>query len=165
MKPTVNTGKVTDRRRLTFTTLDELAADAERLAAAERVGKLRCTGNWTAGQTFGHLATWINFAFDGYPPDMRPAWWIKAILKLQRGRFMRGPLPQGVRIPGIEGGTKGTELLTLDEGLDRLRRAIGRLKVSAPMQPNPIFGPMTHEQWKIMHMRHAELHLGYLHPI
>jgi hypothetical protein len=100
----INTGKVTDHRSIRFSSLDEALADIDRIAAADRAGRLRRTGNWTAGQTFGHLATWIEFAYDGYPPDMRPPWFIKLILKLQKKKFMRGPLPRGVRIPGVEGG-------------------------------------------------------------
>jgi len=160
----VDTGKVTDRRELHFNTLDDLAAEVERVAAAERAGKLRRTGNWTAGQTLGHLATWINFAYDGYPPDMNPPWIVRFILKFQRAKFFKGPMPKGVRIPGVEGGTKGTEPLGLDEGLDRIRGAIARFKGAPPTKPNPIFGPLTHDEWKAMHLRHAELHLGFLHP-
>ena len=160
----INTGKVKDRRPLRFSALDEMLADVERIAAAERAGKLRRTGNWTAGQTFGHLATWINFAYDGYPPDMKPPWFIKVILKFQKNKFVRGPMPSGVKIPGVEGGTKGTEPIGLDEGLTRLRSAINRLSAAAPTHPNPIFGPMSHDEWKGMHMRHGELHLSFLQP-
>lgn len=64
----------------------------------------------------------------------------------------------------MTGGTKGTELLTLDDGLTRMRSAVARLKGTPPGLPNPIFGPLGHEDWKSMHLRHAELHLGYLHP-
>ena len=160
----IDTGKVTDRRQLRFETLDQVREDAERIAAAERAGRLRRTGNWTAGQTLGHLAAWINYAYDGYPPDLRPPWFIKLILRFQKNKFLRGPMPAGVRIPRVDGGTKGTEPLSLDEGLSRLRKAVDRLKAAPPAASSPVFGPMTHEEWRSNHLRHAELHLSFLHP-
>jgi hypothetical protein len=143
----------------------DLHAELDRVVAADRAGTLRQCGNWTAGTTFGHLATFIEYAYDGYPPDLAsPPWFIRAILKLSKGRFMRGPLPRGVRIPKIEGGTKGTEPMTTEAGLARLKAAWARLEASPPPRPNPIFGPLTHQEWITMHLRHAELHLGYLQP-
>jgi hypothetical protein len=160
----IDTGKVKDRRALHFNTLEEMWADVQRIAAAERAGKLRRTGNWSAGQTLGHLAAWADFAFDGYPPDMKVPWFIKLFLKLRKKQFLRGPLPAGVKIPRVEGGTKGIEPLSLDEGLARLRRAMDRLEASPPGTANVIFGPLTHEQWQALHLRHGELHLSFLHP-
>ena len=37
-----------------------------------------------------------------------------------------------------------------------------RLRRSAPKDPNPLFGRLTHEQWVQLNLRHAELHLGNL---
>ena len=39
----------------------------EQLAAAEREGRLRSVGNWTLGQTLGHLAAWADYSYDGVP--------------------------------------------------------------------------------------------------
>lgn len=156
--------KASEHRPLRFATPDELWRDVDRIVAADRARTLRSTGNWAAGQTFGHLAAWIDYAYDGYPPDLNPPWIVRTLLKLRKAKFMRGPLPRGVRIPGQKEGTKATEPLTLDDGLGRLRRAWDRLRASPPPRPNPIFGPLSHAEWQGLHLRHAELHLGYLHP-
>lgn len=158
----VDTGKVTDRRKLRFDTPEQMWADVQRIAAAERAGTLRRSGNWTPGQIFGHLATFINFAYDGYPS--KPPFFVKALLRPFRTRFIRQGLPPGKSIPGVEGGTWGSEPLALDAGIAKLDSAWKRLKAAAPTAPNPIFGPMTHEEWQQMHLRHAELHLSFLHP-
>lgn len=161
----IDTGKVKDRRRLRFNTLDEVLADAERVAAADKAGALRRTGNWTTGQTLGHLASWMGYAYDGYPENLRnPPWFIKLLLKVQRNRFMNGALPAGVKIPKIEGGTAGTEVISTEEGIIRLRASCQRLKAGPPSGPNPVFGPMTHDDWIKLACRHAELHLSFLHP-
>lgn len=156
--------KAAEHRTLRFGSIDDVLAEIERIVAAERAGTLRAAGNWTVGQTLGHLATWIDLPYDGYPPTMRPPWIVKVILRLQKNKFMRGPLPRGVRIPKMPEGTLGTEKLSTEEGLSRARAAFARLKAAPPGVPNIIMGPMTHEEWMVMHQRHAELHLGYLHP-
>ena len=38
------------------------------------------------------------------------------------------------------------------------------LRDNDPAKPNPVFGPLTHEQWIQLNLRHAELHLGFLVP-
>lgn len=161
----IQTGKVTDRRKLHFDSPTDMRADVERVVAAERNGKLRRTGNWTTGQIFGHLAAFIDYAYDGYPPKLSKApWLIRFILRFFKKQFLRGPLPAGRNIPGIPEGTTGAEPRTLEDGHTRLIRAWDRLEKKAPQTPNVIFGPMTHAEWIALHLRHAELHLSFLHP-
>jgi hypothetical protein len=151
-----------DRRPLRFATPAEALADAERLAAADRAGTLRRAGEWTAGQCLGHLAAWIDYAFDGYPftapPEMAARARERLPLVLEKG------MTAGVRIPGVEGGTTGTDDLPADEGLARLRRAWARLEASPPPREHAFFGPLTHAQWVQLNLRHSELHQGWLHP-
>lgn len=143
-------------------TFDDMLAEVDRLIASERAGTLEPTGNWTLGQTLGHLAGWMSYPYDGYPPDLRPPWFVKLVLRGKKNKFFTAGMPRGVRIPKIEGGTKSTEPLSTEEGAARLRKAAARMKAHAPTIPNPIFGPLTHEEWIGMNLRHAELHLGYM---
>ncbi len=158
----IDTSQVKDRRTLYFNTPDEMRADVERIIAADKAGTLRRTGNWTTGQTLGHLAAWVDYSFDGNP--LRPPWFIKLILRMMKKRFLRGPLKAGVRIPKVKGGTLAIEPLSLDEGLARFNKAWDRLRAGPPSIPNILFGPMTHDEWIKGHLRHAELHLSFLHP-
>lgn len=150
------------RRTLEFDTLDQALADARRCAEADQAGTLHRTGNWTAGQIFGHLAWWIEGSFDGFP--MSPPWFVKLLGPLMRSRALRRPAQMGFRLPGAPDGTYGTEQLSTAEGLARLERAYARLNAAPPSRPNPVFGRMTHDQWKQLHLRHAEGHLSVLHP-
>jgi hypothetical protein len=83
---------------------------------------------------------------------------------MRKKKFLRGSMPVGVRIPGVENGTLGIDLLSTDEGAARYRAAMQRLAREAPTLPNVIFGPLTHDEWKQLHLRHAELHLGFMKP-
>lgn len=160
----ISTKSVTDRRNLQFESLEQLRNDVNRLAQSERGGRLRASGNWSLGQACGHLASWIELPYEGYPPELNPPWIVRAIVKLRKNSYLNKRMPPGVRIPGIQGGTLGTEPMATDAGVARLDAALKRLAAGPPAVPNIIFGPLTHEEWKRLNLRHAELHLSFFHP-
>jgi hypothetical protein len=160
---TANTAKVTDRRRLRFATVDDVVADLDGLVAADKAGTLRRTGNWTPGQVFGHLAAWIDYAYEGYPFEV--PWFIRPILRLKKKKYLREGMPAGVRIPKVENGTFGTQTLSTEEGASRLRQALRRLKSGEPAKfDSPAWGRMPPDERIALNLRHAELHLSFLHP-
>ena len=156
----MNTKRVEGRRPLRFERVDDALADAEAMAAAAREGRLRQLGNWPLGKILGHLATWVGYAYDGVP--VTPPLLIRWIMRPMKNRFLYKAMPAGVHIPRTAEGTFGTEAMTLDEGLDRYRRALARLKAEPPQRRHPIFGQMTHEEWINGQLRHAELHLSFV---
>lgn len=161
----IDTKAVTDRRSLAFNAFADIRRDLDALEGGQRAGTLRAAGNWTPGQIFTHLAAFINYPYDGYPPELaHPPLMIRLILKVMRKKFLHGRMPAGVKIPRIPNGTMGMRDVPFDEGLGILRRALDRLEKSPPNAPNPIFGPLSHEDWMSIHKRHAELHLSFLHP-
>ena len=94
----VDTKRVPERRQLRFETIEDALADAEAMAAAAREGRLRQLGNWTLGQTLGHLATWVGYAYDGLP--VMPPLLVRWIMRPMKNRFLHKGMPAGVRIPG-----------------------------------------------------------------
>ena len=54
--------------------------------------------------------------------------------------------------------------MPLDEAVARVRQVMKRLENEAPAAPNVVFGPLSHEEWIALNLRHAELHLGFLIP-
>src|SRR3954467_4461007 len=99
------------RRRIRFESVDQAIAEAERLVAAERGGRLTRAGNWSLGQTLGHLATWANFAFDRYPPQVHAPFFVRCIVRMFRGQILRKGMMAGVKVGKVPGGTLGTEEL------------------------------------------------------
>lgn len=111
----IDTSRVTDHRRLRFSSLDELLAEIDRIVAADKAGTLRRTGNWSAGQIFGHLAAWMNYAYDGFPAKSKPPFFIRWILKRKKVAYLRNGMPRGVKIPCVAGGTHATDPMTTEE--------------------------------------------------
>ncbi len=149
------------RRALRFETLDEMLQEVERLCAVEQSGKLQRSGNWTLGQALGHLAAWINYAYEGYPFRSAP-WFVRLFVKLQRKRLLNKGLPAGMRLSGVPGGTYAIDPLPTGEGATRLEAAVARLqRGEAPRHPSPAMGACTPNELVLLNLRHAELHLSH----
>jgi hypothetical protein len=86
------------------------------------------------------------------------------VIPLFKNRFLNRGFPTGARIPGVPGGTFGVDPMESDHGLAEMRTAFERLAQQAPAVPNPIFGPLSHEDWVKLNLRHAELHHSFFHP-
>src|SRR5438128_1495200 len=99
----IDTKRVADRRTLRFDSITQCLAEVDRLANLEREGKLTRLGNWTLGQTLGHMATWAEFAFD--PCPLHPPLAIRIVMKFMKKKFLRDPMPAGFRMPKIAEGT------------------------------------------------------------
>src|SRR5262249_26224048 len=147
------------RRMLRFNSIQEAIDEAERLAQAERAGKVKRLGNWTLGQALGHLATWTEYSYTGSP--LKVPFFIKWIFRLRKRKFLYEPMRAGVKIPRIPGGTLATDPVLLEEALGRFRTVMTRLKTEPPTAPNDIFGLLSQEESIALNLRHAELHLGF----
>ena len=152
------------RRKLRFGTIDDALAEAERLVAAEREGRLARAGTWSLGKTLGHLATWADFAFDGYPAEVVAPLPVRVIARAMKSRILDRGMMSGVKIGRLPGGTLGLDEMSAEAGLERFRAALRRLAASPPTADNPVFGKLTHAQWIQLNLRHAELHLGFQAP-
>lgn len=158
----VDTKRQKDRRAISLTTLDELRAEVRRVAAAERAGKVRRSGNWSVGTILGHLAFWQHTVFDGIPGPTPPLM-IRLLGPILLKPMLLKGLPAGFRMPKVEAGTYGCEPMSVDDGERKLLAAIDRLERGTPPPRHAILGKLTREQWIQMHLRHAELHLSFLH--
>ena len=148
------------RRSLSFKSLDEVIADADRAHSGQYVP----LGNWSLGKALTHLGQAMNASIDGvpFPTSLRTR-----IL----GRFVFRYLvlywqfPPGVRLP-----MKTAQVLVpendvpYDEGLATLRHGMSRLASETQRLAHPVLGSMNIAQWNRFHLRHAELHLSFFVP-
>src|SRR5688572_32113334 len=113
----VNTSNISQRRILRFESIDDCLDEANRLAPSYRLGQCKQLGNWTLGQTFGHLATWAEYSFS--PCPIKAPWFVRFFMGFKRNSYIYGPMKPGIRIPRIDNGTLGTEPMEMEEGLQR----------------------------------------------
>lgn len=147
------------RRVVRFASIDDLLIDLDRLVAAERAGRLRLAGQWSFGQILNHMTAWVGYAYDGFP--LKLPWVVRFFLKFRKKAFLYAPMRAGLRIPSVPGGTLATEDVPLDRALPAFRVACERLRRTPPTRPHPFLGPLTHDEWIALHLRHAELHLSF----
>ncbi|MEM1303348.1 MAG: DUF1569 domain-containing protein, partial [Planctomycetota bacterium] len=121
------------------------------------------SGNWSLGQAVSHVAFWANCPFDGYPSELKTPWLMRLLLGFMKGRILTKGMFPGVKIAGAPGGTFGIDDIPGGEAVDRLRPAFERLDGTCPAVDNPLFGKMTHAEWKQLNLRHAELHFSFFH--
>lgn len=158
----LDTKKVEGRRELRFESLEDLLVDARQLH--ER--GYRRLGNWSLGQACNHLARPMHFGIDGFPG--KPPLLLRLVLPVTirpfKAKFLRQGFPAGLPLKGKFASAMIPEPVADDEGLRQLREGIDRVERTPPTQPSPVFGPMSPEDWRQFHLRHAELHLSFLVP-
>lgn len=161
----VNTAKAS-RRNLSFHCTGCLKEDLARIEQAHQAGTLECTGNWTPGEVFDHVAKVWEFAFEGFPPDAHVSLPIRVFARIFKGKFTSGKtLPAGFKLDKRSAYMQPAPGCAFDVGLARLRRVVDRLDRGEQMtQSSPAFGRMHHDEWMRLHLGHAQLHLGFLHP-
>ena len=149
----------TDRRDVNYASLDDFRADIETLAA----GPVSTVGNWSFGQILTHLARTMNSSIDGFPFKM--AWPIRTLLSIFFKRsILHKKMSSGYKLP-----KRGRSLLPEDpisdeEGVRAALAAIERVVNETPTAEHPFMGRMTPGEWKLLHLRHAELHMSFARP-
>jgi hypothetical protein len=134
----IDTAKV-ERRALRFAGVHEMRAEVERVHAWARAGEARAAGNWSVGQIFGHLAFWIEEI--DHDKGVRVAWYGRVLARLMKRRILTGRPAAGYEL---------------------LVRAMARLERGDFPSVDRNWGRMRPEDWLNLHLRHAELHLGFV---
>ena len=155
----IETGKVRDRRQIEYDSLQQLLDDAEHLASAGHL----TLGNWTLGQVLAHLAAGMNMSIDGFKMKVPLPARIIGPLFLKR-RFLKRGMPAGFQLPPSAKSLLPDEATSVEDGLQQLRKAVGRLESETARSPHPVFGSMSREESDRMQLRHAELHMSFVIP-
>lgn len=156
----VKTSKVTDRRELHFSAMQDIQADVEYLDSGDPP---RTSGNWTAGQIVQHVSRFIGFSIDGFP-EARLALPLRVLGRLLRGRVLVNPLRSGFRFPRRFEFLAPTPGITWEDAVAGFRETMARLATEKMTATSPVLGRLSHEQWVQFHCRHAEMHFSFMHP-
>src|SRR4051794_21117560 len=153
----IDTGKVVGRRIVHYANLDEVLADAERLASAPH----RLLGNWSLGMICKHIAKALDMGIDGDVPGL-PRFIQPIVRLLLKNKMLRDGMPAGRRPPEKAARIIMPAATSDQEGIDLLRKAIARWNSNPTRLPHPFFGKLTDEDWNKLELRHAELHMSFV---
>ncbi|MEM9066571.1 MAG: DUF1569 domain-containing protein [Planctomycetota bacterium] len=158
--------KTADRRELRYTSLDDLASDIEAIDASWQAGTLKTTGNWSAGQITEHVAILMECAVDGFPGKPAP-WLVRKVIKMLflKKALTGDPLPPGFKIPSQASFLTPGDNTTTEAGVAQLRTIVDRVRGGVRFtHPSPIFEKLTHEQWVMLQLGHASMHMSFIQP-
>lgn len=155
----VNTRKVVGRREVRFESYHDLLNDAERLAA----GDAHLLGNWSLGQIFAHLSRTMEMSIDG--ASFRAPLPVRVFVRLfMKQRFLHRPMSPGVKLPAAAADLLVADATETEQGLAALRSSILRLQSETERAAHPVLGELSLDEWDNLHLRHAELHMGFAIP-
>jgi hypothetical protein len=147
------------RREVRYNSIDELLADAERLAN----GKFRTVGQWTYPQILDHLAKAFVASIDGF--GFQAPWFARVLIApFAKKSFLTKTMKAGFRLPKSAAAILPDSDLALPAALERLKQAIARYKQEPQRAPHPFLGMLTPDDYDRLHMRHSELHLSFMVP-
>lgn len=136
--------------------------DAAREARSLLTGGYQRAGKWSLGQVCTHLATVITMSLDGFPwylpwPFYWPVRWFALSSVLRREVWRSSVTAPKFLMP--------PDAVEDAEGVAKLETAAGRfVGHTGQFHASPIFGPLTPEQWREVHLWHCEHHLSFLLP-
>ncbi|NQV26657.1 MAG: DUF1569 domain-containing protein [Rhodopirellula sp.] len=153
------TAEKAHRRNLEFTTLDEVRADIETVAAGSYV----TVGQWSFAQILDHLGSSLNASLDGFP--FKGSWFVRwCVSPFIKNSILTKQMKPGFRLPKKFSSYLPSEDCTMDDALHKVLTAIKRFEKEIPVADHPFFGKMASEEWMCLHLRHAELHLSFVVP-
>ncbi len=145
------------RREVDYHSLDDIVAEAERLVAANAT----TTGNWSVGRILEHLARTIDLSIDG--TDLKAPWLLRLFLsKIMKKRVLHNKMSPGYQLPPKVAAVILSDEIDAQTALEHLQKSAERLKEETHREPSPFLGPMTVEEWNLLHCRHSELHMSFI---
>lgn len=153
----------TERRPLKFDRLSDVVADAESLQARG----YQKAGQWDLAQVCNHLAEWMRYPIDGFPPAPFPVRVVLWTMRKTMGkRMLKGILENGFK-PGGPTAPQSVQQPGGDEkaAISKLRDAVARFESYAgPLHPSPLFGDLDKETATKLQLAHCAHHLSFLVP-
>ncbi len=155
----MSSATATSQRKLHFSNNDELRLDVERLLS----GGFETRGNWTLAQILEHMARAIEAAYDGF--DFTVPWFARTLIgPFMKKKFLTDTMPAGYKFK------ETTRIMppvdtNQEAALDNFIAALERLENETPTHRHPFVGKLSHGEWRQLALRHAELHLSFVHPV
>ena len=149
-------------RELHFDTIDDMLADAKRIAAQSDAAT---RGNWNAAENIWHVARYLQASVEGYP--FTPPLFFRMIGPFLKKGLISKTMRSGFKTPEMihkhmePGGSEVGEI-TMDRAIGLLEEWVGKANEQGYIPRNPAFGTMDRQQWTDLHCRHAELHFGLI---
>ena len=157
----INTRRVRGRRRLRFRDFDELLTEVRRLHAAPH----RALGNWSLAQIVMHVGRVMDGSIDGSQAPAQFPLPARIVGRLfLRPFLLHVAVPAGIQPPAAVRREFMFDQADFDEAFGCLESGVHRLGHQTTRVVHPLLGRLSAAQWDKFHLRHAEMHLGFIVP-
>ena len=149
-----------ERRELSFASLDDVIAEAERLVG----GEVRTTGNHSFGQILKHLAITHDMT-TGKLEGPRPPLLMRLMVPLIKSSILKNVKP-GFKLPAkAEAFFWPDQEFDVQESFAHLKESVERFNSVGPLPKHPFFGKLSTEQAIALNCKHCAMHLSFVHPV
>ena len=153
--------EVGQRRELSFNSLDDAVADAERLAG----GNVRTSGKHSFGQILEHLALTHDMA-TGKIIAPRPPLLMRLMMPLLKRMIVSRPIKPGIKLPSDAEAFFWPEgEVDVAQALSHLKESVQNYSANGPLAVHPFFGKVSREQNDRLNCGHCAMHLSFVHPV
>ena len=149
-----------ERRELSFASLNEVVAEAERLAS----GEVRTTGNHSFGQILEHLARTHDMAtgkLEGPPPPL----FVRLLMPLIKSSLIKNVKPGYKLPPKAEAFFWPDQEFDVQAALIHLKESVEHFNSVGPLTKHPIFGKLSPEKALELNCNHCAMHLSFVHSV
>ncbi len=146
-----------ERRTLDFARVDEVMPEVDRL-----LDGYATAGSWTLGQACNHLAATFRMSVEG--SGVKVPWLVRATFGriFKRKVLTERRMKEGIKTPEEFLPKPGLEDRAEAEAL---RASIAHYRAHPELRaPHPFFGPMTGDEWDLLHCIHSAHHLSFAVP-
>ena len=149
-----------ERRSLSFNSLDEVVAEAQRLAS----GEVRTTGKHSFGQILEHLARSHDLS-TGKLVGPKPPLYLRLLMPLVKGMIIKDVKP-GYTLPAAsESFFWPDQEFEVAAALTHLKESVENYNSAGPLEKHPVFGKLSREKNLQLQCKHCAMHLGFVHPV
>ena len=150
-----------ERRELNFANMEDVTADIEKLAG----GEVRTVGKQSFSAIVRHLAI-ANEMINGKLTPPKLPWYMRLAMPFLRNSIFNGPVKPGFKLPSDQMQTFfwPEEPIEVSEAVARFKSSVDQYKSQGPPNRHPLFGPGEPEVIDKMLLKHAAMHLSFVHP-
>jgi hypothetical protein len=93
-----------------------------------------------------------------------PGWARLLIAPLMKNSFLTKTMKSGFKLPTTARALMPAGNLSVPVAMANLRQALARFGSEAARAEHPFLGKLASQEWKSLHLRHAELHMSFVVP-
>ena len=149
------------RRDIQFNSFDQVIADIEQLLESGAT----TTGQHSFAAIVRHLALTNEMVVGDLVPPKLP-WYMRLAMPLLRSSILNGPVKPGFKLPStdMQSFFWPADDINPTDAFAKFKASVQSYEERGALPIHPIFGKSTKEQTHGLLLKHAAMHMSFVHP-